>query len=1114
MDSGVADNLNKTRSKPSRFRRFGFWSGAGLAFLLMLFGGLVLWGVGQTLTMPEWLRNRIETRIEQNLGGLQITFGDVELVVNRGWRPRVRLRDVTLIEADGSPVLQLSDAQASLAMRPLLRGQLQPKSISLSGAYITLERTVEGRLSLALGRGSSTVRETATVPELIEEWDRRLGQPPLSSLVWIEIEALTLRYDDLVQNRSWMLDGGQIDLSRDDENLRIASSFALLSGGALAGAIELNYASRIGETEAEIGIVVSDIPAQDIAAQSVALAWLDVLRAPISGALRASVDADGAIGPLSATLQIGAGVVQPNDATSPVPFEGARSYFTYAPDEQLLVFDEISVDSAWGTGLAEGQAYLDIEAGKFGSLVGQLSFTNLSLNPDELYEKPVNVPNASTDFRLELDPFRVTLGEALVTLPDSQIHLSGNLVAESDGWTLAVDGALDSLTPEKLKRLWPERAVSKPRKWVTENVSGGQLHNADLALRIRPGARPNVYLDFNFEGAEVRFLKTQPPIIGASGQITMAGGRFVVTATGGTVTGDEGGTVDVSGTSFIIPEMAVKPDTPAVVRIKASGAVTSFLSLLNRPPLSVLKGTPLPVDLADGHASLSGTLALPLRPKVPFEALEFHLDGLIEGVESRVLVPGQVVTARTMDITGDQGAISLSGNAKIGPVPVTARWRQPLGKDAPRASRLDGEIELSPRSVEIFGIGLPSNSVSGQGTGSFTLELARGRPPELNLTSDLRGVGLSLPPLGWAKPAPATGTLEISGIVGKQARIDRLILQAAGLSANGVVTTRSDGGLDRASFNSVRLGNWLDASVELVGRGSEPPDIRILDGSLDLRNATFGMGSSRGGQSGRMDIVLDRLQVTDAIALTSFSGQFDTNGGLKGPFQGRVNGQTAIAGEIRPQSGRSAVRIRSNDAGGVVRSAGLLTMARGGSLEMSLTPGVRAGQFDGRLEIANTRIHDAPAIAALLNAISVVGLLDEMSGQGILFSQVDARFRLGPSRVTVFESSATGPSMGLSMDGTFDVPTGNLRMQGVLSPFYILNQVGNLISRRGEGVFGFNYTLSGPAKNPRVSVNPLSGLAPGILRDIMRSAPPPVDEFAPSPVQKPRTRPDDANSGR
>lgn len=1090
----------------------GIWSVYCASVLAILVGVFALWGIGQTLTMPDWLRNRIEARIERNLGGFQIAFGDVEMVVNRGWRPRVRLRDVTLSEADGRPIVQLADAQASLAMRPLLRGRIQPKSISLNGAFITLRREADGKLSLALGQQSTVVREAATIPELIEEWDRRLTSPPLSSLVSVEMDSLTLRYDDLRQNRSWTLDGGQITLNREVKDLRIASSFSLLSGGANASTVAMNYISRIGEPEAEIGVTVTEIAAQDIAAQSVALAWLDVLRAPISGALRASVDSDGALGPLSATLQIGAGVLQPTDAARPVPFDGARSYFTYAPREQVLIFDEVSVASAWGTGIAEGRAYLGTESGAFSDLIGQLTLTDLSLNPDGLYETPIEIPRTSADFRLQLAPFRVTLGEMLITQQDSQLHLSGNLDAGAEGWRLAIDGSMDRLTPERLKQLWPDRAASKPRKWVNENIAGGILQDIGFALRINPGDRPNIYLDFSYDDTEVKFLKTLPPITGARGQVTIEGDRFVATATAGEIIADEGGAVDVTGTSFIIPQMAVKPDTPAVVRVQGAGSVTSLLSLLNRPPLSVLKETPLPVDMADGMARLTGTLALPMKPKVPFEDLEFHLRGVITDVQSTVLVPGQTVRAPVMDIVGDQDGIALSGSGKIGPVPVSVRWQQPLGKDAPKASHLDGTIELSPRVIETFGIGLPKGSVSGAGSGTFSMVFSAGNPPELKLTSDLRGVGLSMPPLGWSKPVSATGKLEIAGIVGDQTRIDRLVLQASGLSANGAVTNRPGGGLDRALLGSVRLNGWLDAAVELVGRGSAPPDIRILSGTLDLRKATFGSGS--GGESGRMDVSLDRLQVTDSIFLSNFSGQFTTTGGVKGPFRGRVNDQTEINGQVQPQSGRSAVRIRSRDAGGVVRSAGLLTMARGGTFDMSLRPGVRTGQFDGTLKITNTQVHDAPAIAALLNAISVVGLLDEMSGQGIQFSRVEARFRLSPSKVTVFESSATGPAMGLSMDGTFDVATGTLRMQGVISPLYLVNQVGNLIARKGEGVFGFNYTLTGPAKNPRVGVNPLSGLTPGFLRDILRRAPPPVDEFAPKPRIKPRTMQGDANSGR
>ncbi len=95
-----------------------------------------------------------------------------------------------------------------------------------------------------------------------------------------------------------------------------------------------------------------------------------------------------------------------------------------------------------------------------------------------------------------------------------------------------------------------------------------------------------------------------------------------------------------------------------------------------------------------------------------------------------------------------------------------------------------------------------------------------------------------------------------------------------------------------------------------------------------------------------------------------------------------------------------------------------------------------------------------------------------------------------PNRITLTKASATGASLGISMDGVFATDTGQMDLQGVISPVYMLNGIGSFLTRKGEGLLGFNYTLTGTAQNPSVSVNPLSALAPGFLREIFRAPPP------------------------
>lgn len=176
----------------------------------------------------------------------------------------------------------------------------------------------------------------------------------------------------------------------------------------------------------------------------------------------------------------------------------------------------------------------------------------------------------------------------------------------------------------------------------------------------------------------------------------------------------------------------------------------------------------------------------------------------------------------------------------------------------------------------------------------------------------------------------------------------------------------------------------------------------------------------------------------------------------------------------------------------MVRSAGLVQRARGGRMDLVLTPVGQDGAFDGQLNVQDVRITNAPAIAALVNAISVVGLINELNGDGIYFSDLDADFRFSRSQITLRKASAVGASLGLSMDGIFVPETGALQLQGVISPIYALNAVGSVLTRRGEGLFGFNYSITGTTKDPQVFVNPLTALAPGMFRNLFRRAQPVV----------------------
>ena len=97
------------------------------------------------------------------------------------------------------------------------------------------------------------------------------------------------------------------------------------------------------------------------------------------------------------------------------------------------------------------------------------------------------------------------------------------------------------------------------------------------------------------------------------------------------------------------------------------------------------------------------------------------------------------------------------------------------------------------------------------------------------------------------------------------------------------------------------------------------------------------------------------------------------------------------------------------------------------------------------------------------------------------------------NRVTFTDGRMAGPSLGLTGSGSYNIGRDNLDIDGVVAPSPMLNLsmlgeipvIGDLlVSRRGEGVFGMTYSINGPAGAPRVGVNPVSALTPGILRRI------------------------------
>lgn len=1058
---------------------------------------LTLAHTGRTLQVPTWGVAEIEDRLNDNLAGARLppgaalSLGGVELAVGDDFLPRFRLKDIRLIGGNGRSLLTLPEAMVAFDPGALVSGKVRPSHLRLTGARLAVRRDVTGAIDLQLdGRGPEAGARDPS--GLLDAAERVFSSPALSALRVIEIEGLSLSMIDERAGRSWQVGDGRLVIENAETTLSAELGLTLLDGTDPAQAVLTLVSDKAAQT-ARLSARVDNIAATDLAAMAPPLAFLGFVDAPISGRIEARLDEGGRFAGFSGRLGLAAGSLSPGPGARPVAFDRAALSLGYDPATARIRLDGLTVESAslrlkaTGHGDLLGRGGQPLAPGALPeSIEAQIAFEEVMVDPEGLFEAPVRFGKGALDLRLKLDPFRADIGQLSLVEGTERLLLSGSVSADEAGWSGALNLHLNRIETERLLKVWPVSAVPRTREWFAANVGQGRLTDVQAALRLKPGTQPVFNLSYEFSDTDVRFVRTLPPILDARGHATLHNRSYIVVLAKGHVIAPEGGRIEADGTVFQVADITQRPAT-ARVDLVTSASLTATLSLLDQEPFSFFSKAGQPYNLGDGRAELRATVVMPLKPRIPFEEVSFAVAGRIRDFTSPALVPGRILSAPEVEVAVDTEGLRLSAAGRLDRMPVDLTYLQGFGPEQKGRARVNGTVMLSDAVLRDFGVELPAGSVRGEGPAAIDLALVKDRPPELTLTSNLTGLALRLDALGWSKAAGTRASLDLEATLSRNPVVNRMTLKGPGLEVRGKVTTRDGGGLDKAVFDKVVAGDWLNAGVTLTGRGlNVAPDVSVTGGTLDLRRMPDG-GSGTGGP---VQVRLDALRISDGIRLTGFRGDFGTRGGLNGSFVAGVNGAAEIRGAVGQVKGGTAVRITSDNAGAVMAAAGIFDKGRGGSLDLSLIPRGPKGEFSGKASFERLRVQGAPALAELLSAISVVGLLEQMNGSGLAFNTGEVTFVMTPAGVEITQGSAVGASLGISFAGLYLSGSGRIDLQGVISPIYLVNGVGQILTRRGEGLFGFNYRLTGTAEAPNVSVNPLSVLTPGMFREIFRQRPP------------------------
>jgi hypothetical protein len=209
-------------------------------------------------------------------------------------------------------------------------------------------------------------------------------------------------------------------------------------------------------------------------------------------------------------------------------------------------------------------------------------------------------------------------------------------------------------------------------------------------------------------------------------------------------------------------------------------------------------------------------------------------------------------------------------------------------------------------------------------------------------------------------------------------------------------------------------------------------------------------------------------------------------------FSGKI-GDGEIAASYADNGSAASMSIESPEGGRVMRFADLYSHVSSGNLRVQGKRQDATGRLLGTLELTNFAIVDESAMKSVVSeSSSPGGGRSGLDSNNVRFDRLVINFAQTDQAITVSEALLGGPAIGATFNGRFDLASSTVSINGTYLPAYQFNNLFGRLPIIGlalgggsrEGLFGVTFKIEGPTTAPRVFINPLSAVAPGIFRKI------------------------------
>ena len=738
------------------------------------------------------------------------------------------------------------------------------------------------------------------------------------------------------------------------------------------------------------------------------------------------------------------------------------------------------------------------------------------LAPARKGEEPIVIEQGEFRGRLDLDAKTFFIDRLSFRPRQSGVAIAGAL-DWTNGPRLRLGISMDPSPVAVVKRIWPASIASVVRAWCLNHFEAGLITGGTLKIdynaldlgRMRGDRAPSdasVNMDFKVTDGRVRYLDGVPPLenVNGTGHVT---GRTTHLYIDQAQTTAGGRTATLTNGTFVVLNSDVHP-AHATMTAHLSGAVETVTSILARDALKPYAS--LPLDPATLHGQIEGELdkAIVLGAAADPSQEALKVDARVTNFSAEHLIGKESLENATVAIKVGDGALHANGQGRL--FGGAATFDITKSGSAPPAAVIALTLDEAARAK----LGLNAMpGLTGPMTAHVNTTLGDPQKMKAQVEIDLAKTGVAAAFLGLSKPAgrPAKVAFTLASASDKIS-IDALTVDIGSLQAKGAIDLGADNSFQAARFSSFKVSPGDDMKLD-VSKGDDAFKLIVRGSTIDARPFLKALTSTPGDSAAMARNAKAEKKDLEALKgfdidlksniLTGFNKEVMSGVDLKLSKRNAQIRQFAAQGRFGRQGFSGSMttagrmKIAAQDAGALLSFIDLYKHMEGGRLAAAMQ--MDEDTLGGSLEIYDFVLRDEPAIRSLVATSTNVSAPGEnqeaarrIDGGAVDFKRLKVNFQRDGSRLDLRDATMYGPQIGLSVEGWLDYSHDKVGMKGTFVPAFAVNNLFSQIpvfgaflgGKSNEGLLAITFNISGEASSPSLTINPLSVIAPGFLRNI------------------------------